>query len=242
MSVIYDRRASPLLRSFVGNELESTASQISKWLVAARGPMSVAKAAAQIGVTEKTLRRWESAENSPNADDLIRAAAVYKRSLAELDALVPVSPDHIVAQILDKGGNLNVSFEDAQELAAIDGGPTKAHLDRFKKALIFEREMIRRGANDAEADTVRFRTRAFLRALRPADYLGLDDEPSNGERMADAEFDSYLEFVLKPLVDIWIHARTSPPIEPIKPKDVAAEVAKRRAEIDRDSKPGRKSK
>jgi transcriptional regulator with XRE-family HTH domain len=98
------RHASPLFTSNVDNDLGGKASQISRWLIEARGDIPKARAALRIGVSEKTLARWESGATSPDGKLLMKAAEVYGRSLNELDGLLSGKMDTSVPR--GTGGNV----------------------------------------------------------------------------------------------------------------------------------------
>lgn len=132
-----------------------------------------------MGVSVKTVQRLEQAETvKPGhavafrsaVDALVRARSERRR------------PDNVVPR--------GTSTE-AHSASVVSGRGTL----RLRRADAFEREMVRLGANDFEADHVRTRARNFLESV-----LSHGGTPDLTEDDLDQEFEVYLQSSLRPWV------------------------------------------
>lgn len=73
----------------MGHDLANDISQIGSWLKAARkaAGLTQEEAATKLGVTYKTIGRWERNEHPPGGDVLLAAARLYNADLSEVSTL-----------------------------------------------------------------------------------------------------------------------------------------------------------
>jgi transcriptional regulator with XRE-family HTH domain len=130
-----------------------------------RAGLTLEQAAVAIGVASySTVWRWESGERAPGSENYRKAMTIYRRLAEERHAgNVP------------RGTN---GREGAQGFAT-----------RTKRIELFEREMIRLGADDFDADYVRRAARDFIEQIHSA-----------GGTDVDEELETYLEYSLRPWV------------------------------------------
>lgn len=171
----------------MGKDLEDVASQIGEAFRKAREQMGVSQEAAAmaIGVSPKTVSRWELGKNPPSGDTLITAAAFYGVDLATIlptmkgDIRVPRGTVMSSQRVGDRFG---VYMTDAIR----------------EKLEVFKREMLRAGADDAEVDYIEetFRRPETAR-LAHHDSDGKDLSRKQVEEQYDALIDGIRQIITR---------------------------------------------
>lgn len=175
--------------------LDLDRSQIGETLKAWRekAKLTQAEAAQALGVASITVSRWERGvviEIEPA--NMAGIARVYDVALTDVFALLGIHDKALVTDVPRGTRDTVTRFARiTQERAA-----TKRAADRTRRAEQFEREMIRLGANDYEADHVRVRARSFLESVLSSG--GTEDAVD--EEALDREFDIYLQNSLR----LWV--------------------------------------
>lgn len=186
-----------------------------------RSGLSREKVASGLNVSAKTIERWEKTGHIGPAE--LRAIRAFYR-----DALAS-----------EGGSSLDNDVpRDTSNRAVVRGtlGPLQGGDPRLMRITVFEREMIRMGASDLEADDVRERAASYLESLLARD-----------ESDVDRQLDLYLEASLRPWVTKRIEHRASHPDDaaanpmvnpgrgaPVLPEEVAGEKSAKRRRVGGD--------
>ncbi len=200
----------------VSNDLGVSASQIGDWLKQARvaAGLSREQAAGHLGVTYKTVERWEAGKHPPSGDTLIRAAKLYGVPFQDLVSVINVPRGTVLKESVAIPYALGTTFE------------------------AFTRELIRAGATDREVDFFAdvLRRPETARLIKVSENAG----PLPDSAVA-SQWDALLDD-FRVLAHRWIAKRETKPVRAaIKVKDMPAAIAKELAARDAE-KPKRKAR
>ncbi len=162
------------------------------------------------------VSKWENDEHAPNAKTLAKLADLYQVGVAWLVNGSDYPPD-----------NKTVSRGTVREGTAAAYGlpPAVAQMARD-----FDRDLSRLGASNYELDYLE----SIIRSPETSRLLILHED---GRPRTDSETEAEASALLE-VLRLWVIGRLErrPIIEAIKPKDLPAEVARRRSELDAEDK------